>query len=407
MRVTGVLCRGVVCCRDFLSLLMYSSLSSLSSAPTDTMSDSQSTTVSSLQLPPPPPTSVAPQQCIIKGQSWTRVEHAPIKRRGVDPSEIWDHGIEYKHTNNDNIRGWRCSYCNKNTIVSGSQDATSNARRHLRSSHKIHLLSSKKRSRDLFEAETTSSQPTDSPQATPVVKGIMTITSVEAFRYNLTRWMVNRHIPFVEVEDEDFRALLKCLNSAVDGYLVKTGNSIRDWVEDDFLEAKGLVVGVLARALSKIHISCDLWTSPNGYAMCGVAAHFIGHQGHVQAVLLALRKMTGAHSGEQIAEILIKVITEYEFARNLGVYIGDNADSNNTVWKATLAVLHPDCDSKASRSCCLGHIINLAAKAFIFSKNVNAFKAVVDGVNNLTPWGSPAMRAAVINIIKLNHMVVV
>ena len=65
------------------------------------MSDSQSTTVSSLHLPPPPPAGVAPQQCVIKGQSWTRVEHAPNKRRGVDPSEIWDHGIEYKHTNND------------------------------------------------------------------------------------------------------------------------------------------------------------------------------------------------------------------------------------------------------------------------------------------------------------------
>lgn len=323
--------------------------------------------------------------------SWTRIEHAPNKRRGVDPSEIWEHSVEYKQTDNDDVRGWRCSYYHKNTIVSGSQDATSNARRHLRYNHSLHLVSSKKRSRDSFEAETVSSQP---PDDTPVVKGIITVTSVETFRYNLTRWMVNRHVSFMEVEDEDFRALLKCLNGAIDSYLVKTGNSIRDWVEDDFLEAKGLVVGVLARALSKIHISCDLWTSPNGYAMYGVAAHFIGHQGHVQAVLLALRRMTGAHSGEQIAEILIEVISEYEFVKNLGCYIGDNADSNDTVWAVTLAVLHPDRDPMASRSRCLGHIINLAAKAFIFGKNVDAFEAVVDGVNDSTLWGSPAMRVA-------------
>ena len=62
--------------------------------------------------------------------------------------------------------------------------------------------------------------------------------------------------------------------------------------------------------------------------MCGVAAQFSGHQGDIQAVLLALRRMIGAHSGEQIAEILIEVVTDYEFVRNLGVYIGDNADSN-------------------------------------------------------------------------------
>jgi hypothetical protein len=40
--------------------------------------------------------------------------------------------------------------------------------------------------------------------------------------------MVNRHVSFVKVKDKDFRALLKSLNSLVDNYLVKIGNSIRD-----------------------------------------------------------------------------------------------------------------------------------------------------------------------------------
>ena len=142
---------------------------------------------------------------------------------------------------------------------------------------------------------------------------------------------------------------------------------------------------MLARAISKIHISYDLWTSPNGYAMCGVATHFIGHQGYVQSVLLALKWMTGAHRGEQIAKVLIGVITDFEFVDNLGYYISDNADSNDTAWKATLAILHPDRDLVASRSRCLGHIINLAAKAFIFGKNIDAFEDMVEVVNDSTP----------------------
>ena len=213
----------------------------------------------------------------------------------------------------------------------------------------------------------------------------MIVTNVETFRYRLTRWIVNRHISFVEVEDDDFRDLLKCLNPSVKDYLVKTGNSIRDWVEEDFIESKRLVREVLARAISKIHISCNLWTSPNGYAMCGIAAHFIGHQGHVQSVLLALKRMTGAHKGEQIAEVIIEVVRDFDFVKKLGVYVGDNADSNDTAWRATLAELHPDRDPKASRSRCLGHIINLAAKAFIFGKNIDAFEAVVDSVTDTTP----------------------
>ena len=222
----------------------------------------------------------------------------------------------------------------------------------------------------------------------------MTVTNVETFRYKLTRWMVNRHISFMEVEDEDFRDLVKCLNPSIKDYLVKTGNSIRDWVEGDFIESKQLIREVLARAISKVDISCDLWTSPNGYAMCGVAAHFIGHQGYVQSVLLAMRRLTGAHGGEQIAEVLVDVITDFGVVKKLGCYIGDNADSNDTAWKATLAVLHPDRDPMASRSRCLGHIINLAAKAFIFGKNVDAFEAVAESVNESTPWDAPAMRTA-------------
>jgi hypothetical protein len=94
--------------------------------------------------------------------------------------------------------------------------------------------------------------------------------------------------------------------------------------------------------------------------------------------------MTGAHGGDQITEIIIGVVTEYDFTERLGVYIGDNAELNDSVWRITLNVLHPERDPKASRSRCLGHIINLAAKAFIFGDNVNAFEAIVDIVTDLT-----------------------
>ena len=84
----------------------------------------------------------------------------------------------------------------------------------------------------------------------------MTATSVETFRYRLTCWMVNRHISFVEVEDDDFRDLLKSSNPSVKDYLVKTGNSIRDWVEEDFIKSKRLVRGVALRRVSGCRNYC-------------------------------------------------------------------------------------------------------------------------------------------------------
>jgi hypothetical protein len=362
------------------------------------MADSQSFTPSissapPLNLPQPPPASVAPHELVWKHQQFRLIEHRPSKRRGLEQSEIWNHGTDYECVDDAALHGWRCHYCFKNYVVVMKQgaDVTTNAHRHLRNAHSMNLDSvrSRKRKREDIEEE-------DKAIVTgPQVKGLMTIINVNEFRYRLTRWMINRHIAFSEVENSDFQDMLKSINGSINDYLVRSGNTIRNWVEDDFLEAKRLVQDeVLARALSKIHVSCDLWTSPNGYAMCGVAAHFIGHQGYVQTILLALRRMMGAHGGEQIAEIIIEVILEYGFSKRLGCYVGDNADSNDTAWKTVLSVLHPDRDPVTSRSRCLGHIINLAAKAFIFGDNVGAFESVVDAVNDATPQDSPAMRAA-------------
>ena len=364
------------------------------------MTDSQSiitpsTSSAPLILSQPPPASVAPQELMWRHQLFRLIEHPPSKRRGLEQSSIWDCGSDYECVSNSDLHAWRCHYCFKDylVVIRKDQEVTTNAHRHLRNAHSMSLKNTRSRKRKREEEE--EEEKDESVVRGPQVRGLTTVINVDEFRYRLTRWMVNRHVPFVEVENSDFQDMLKSVNGSINDYLVRSGNTIRSWVEDDFIEAKRLVRDeVIARALSKIHVSCDLWTSPNGYAMCGVAAHFIGHQGYVQTVLLALRRMTGAHGGDQIAKIIVEVVLEFGFSKQLGVYVGDNADSNDTAWKAVLSVLHPDRDPKASRSRCLGHIINLAAKAFIFGKNVAAFEAVVDAVNDATPQDSPAMRAA-------------
>jgi hypothetical protein len=76
--------------------------------------------------------------------------------------------------------------------------------------------------------------------------------------------------------------------------------------------------------------------------------------------------MRGAHSGEKIVEAMIPVLEEFELKPNLGVFVADNVDSNDSAIKATLVTLRPNLDARTYRSRCLSHIINLAVKAFIF-----------------------------------------
>ena len=87
-------------------------------------------------------------------------------------------------------------------------------------------------------------------------------------------------------------------------------------------------------------------------------AHFIGQYGKPQAVLVALHRMQGTHSSEQIAEVLIDVLREYGFVGRLGVFVGDNAEANDVAWREASNVLHSQRDPEASRSRCLGHTVS-------------------------------------------------
>jgi hypothetical protein len=155
------------------------------------------------------------------------------------------------------------------------------------------------------------------------------------------------------------------------------------------------VVNLLANARSRIYISFDLWSSPNSYTLCGIVAHFAGQDCHNYSVLIGLRRIKGAHSGENITEVAVPVLQEYRVAANLGIFVTDNAELNNTAIRHILVTIQPDIkDADSRRARYLGYIINLATKAFLFSKDVEAFEQVVDSVDDTTSMDSDVMKKA-------------
>lgn len=79
----------------------------------------------------------------------------------------------------------------------------------------------------------------------------------------------------------------------------------------------------------------------------------------------------------------------------LGVFIADNAESNDVAIPSVLRQLRPDLkDFDSRRSRCIRHVINLAAKAFIFGQDVKAFEADGEGVDNSVPIESDKMKKA-------------
>jgi hypothetical protein len=90
------------------------------------------------------------------------------------------------------------------------------------------------------------------------------------------------------VADKLFVGFLRIVYLSINKLLLGCGNTLRSLVIGAFNKRKEHLKGVLARSVSKIHFSFDLWTSLNHLALLGVVAHFIDEFGQNQSVCLFL-----------------------------------------------------------------------------------------------------------------------
>jgi len=104
----------------------------------------------------------------------------------------------------------------------------------------------------------------------------------------------------------------------------------RSDVNKYFETAKVAVKERLSLARSRIHISYDLWTSPNHKAMIAIVAHWMSEDYEVKTALLAIREVHGEHTGENIANVVYPVLKEYNIHDRFGYFVGDNATNNDT-----------------------------------------------------------------------------
>ncbi|CRL30200.1 unnamed protein product [Penicillium camemberti] len=59
-----------------------------------------------------------------------------------------------------------------------------------------------------------------------------------------------------------------------------SGSSIARELQRLFETKRDIIKAELRDALTVVHISFDLWTSPNRFAIVAVFAHFINRRGH-------------------------------------------------------------------------------------------------------------------------------
>jgi len=152
---------------------------------------------------------------------------------------------------------------------------------------------------------------------------------LDVLRKLIVEWIVERRHSFNETESEALHKIFEYLDPRSTNALMSKKTTRSD-INKYFEAAKATIKERLSLARSRIHISYDLWTSPNYKAMIAIVAHWTAEDYNVKSALLAIREVHGEHSGENIADVVYPVMKEYDFDSRFSYFVGDNASNNNT-----------------------------------------------------------------------------
>jgi hypothetical protein len=173
----------------------------------------------------------------------------------------------------------------------------------------------------------------------------------------------------------------------------------------DYLKPR--VVKELSQALSKIHVSFDGWTTKGGKrGFLGIVVHYADSHGNLQDLPIALPQLTGAHSGEKMAEVILQTLDLFSIdAHTLGYFVLDNASNNNS---AVLAIAQKMGFSATDRRLrCGPHTLNLIGQRLLWGQDADAYNNAARELANesgyMCEWrrdGPLGVLLSVINYIK-------
>ena len=140
-------------------------------------------------------------------------------------------------------------------------------------------------------------------------------------------------VEFSQIYNKDFRTFLHYINQPANKMLPSSDTTIRTRFMLLFQEGQQRLRYLLQSAASSIHLTCDAWTSSNSLALLGVVSHFVNESGALRTVLLALKELEGKHSGENMAVIILDVLSTYAIRNKLGYSVMDNATITILWWR--------------------------------------------------------------------------
>ena len=186
----------------------------------------------------------------IDGVSWLRIGRQANIKRGSQVSRIWDHGDEYIDLSRpETSSAWICDLCDA-VVAYRKTLSTSNVLRHLKNAHQIPLKRTQFDREEEDKSESELSRQSSVREIPPPsgFRALVTKCDVDRFRSLLLRWIIQRQIPYSAVEHTEFRDLLLYLQPSLEGYLIRSHQTITAWIGDEYRKARLAIKSQLVNA---------------------------------------------------------------------------------------------------------------------------------------------------------------
>lgn len=145
--------------------------------------------------------------------------------------------------------------------------------------------------------------------------------------------VTRRRVAFSMVEWDKLKDLALACNPAIKDSLITSRRTVMRYISANYKLYAAQLAQSIQSAVSMIHISSDLWTSPHRHGMLAVCGQWVNQDYKLRKALLGLLECQKDHSGERQAGLIANVLKRFEI-QQIGYHTGDNASSNNTCLEA-------------------------------------------------------------------------
>ncbi|KAL9575843.1 hypothetical protein ACKAV7_000006 [Fusarium commune] len=196
----------------------------------------------------------------------------------------------------------------------------------------------------------------------------------------------HKHLPLNFVTWPEYHALLAATNPAVQEFLTDSGITLAGDLTKAYDAHRESVKKWLERARSLVHISMDIWSSPQRKTYIAIHAQLVDETCKPLKTLLGLPNLRRAHAGAAMTPHLMKIIRQYRLAHRIGYFTGDNDAKNDACLRQLAVELSREydvtIDPVSSRTRCAGHIIILSLQAFLLATSEHALQAAIEAAQD-------------------------